>query len=241
MAESRYIKTAAEIEAEVALHYAEAAAKNNEARKLAAEAMTAECHATAAALDLEKKKEAREVELASDRYAHLYRFTTQVSDKSVPDCINVLSAWARITPGCPIEIVFNSPGGNVIDGMALFDFLKGLEHSGHHLTTTALGIAASMAGILMQAGQTRRMGKEAWVLIHQGSFGASGSYGSVEDTVEWVKKIQERILDIFATRVAQSNASHPMSRAQIKRNWERKDWWLSSADCLKFGFVDEVL
>jgi ATP-dependent protease ClpP protease subunit len=94
-------------------------------------------------------------------------------------------------------------------------------------------MAASMAGILLQAGDERVMGKETWVLLHEASFLAAGKIGEVDDTVEWVKKVQKRILAIFAGR---SN----LSRSQIERRWKRKDWWLSSTDCLKHGFVDKV-
>ena len=51
--------------------------------------------------------------------------------------------------------------------------------------------------------------------------------------MEWVKKIQKRILNIFAER-------SKMTARQIERKWHRKDWWLSSDDCLRLGFVDEV-
>ena len=55
-----------------------------------------------------------------------------------------------------------------------------------------------MAGILLQAGDIRIMGAESWLMIHEISFGASGKIGEIEDTVEWVKKIQERVVKIFA-------------------------------------------
>src|SRR5574341_658348 len=117
--------------------------------------------------------------------------------------------------------------------MALWDFLLELRQRGHKLTTVARGYAASMAGILLQAGDERVIGPESWLLIHEASFGVVGSYGEVEDRVEWVKKIQARILDIFASR-------SKLSRSQIKRRWHRKDWWLDSDEALKLGFVDRI-
>ena len=70
-------------------------------------------------------------------------------------------------------------------------------------------------------------------MIHEASFGSSGKTSEVEDRVEWVKRVQERILDIFAAR------SHMTKRA-IKTKWARKDWWLSSDEALKAGFVDAI-
>jgi ATP-dependent Clp protease protease subunit len=147
--------------------------------------------------------------------------------------MHVLTEWSRKEPGCPIEIRFNSPGGSVIDGMAFWDFLMSLKRDGHHLTTVAIGYAASMAGILLQAGDTRVMYAESWLMIHEVSFGARGKIGDIEDTVEWVKKIQARVIDIFAERSR-------LSKAQIKRNWARKDWWLDARESLRDGFIDEI-
>ena len=181
---------------------------------------------------------------AEDEFQHVWYFGEQVSDASVGRCMASLDLWDRLDPTCEITIYFNSPGGDVIAGMALFDHIQMLRRKGHKFTTIAEGVAASMAGILLQAGDHRIMGAETWVLIHEAAFGTSGKTFQVEDRVEWVKRVQERILDIFATRARQAGevgtASKPMTRAQLKKNWDRKDWWLSSDDCLKGGIVDEV-
>jgi ATP-dependent protease ClpP protease subunit len=94
-------------------------------------------------------------------------------------------------------------------------------------------MAASMAGILLQAGDTRVMAKESWLMIHEASFGASGKIGDVEDTVEWVKMVQERILSIFSERSG-------LTKAFLKKNWQRKNWWISSDYALKLNLIDEV-
>ena len=236
MPEYKETRTQLEIDADIALKNADLIIKELEAeglrataRETLAKALKAEAEGEAYSIELEKKRESRQAEKANDHYFRIYHFSQPVSEKSVEACMDRLTLWDRIDPECPIEVVFNSPGGSVVDGMALFDFLREMSRKGHHVTTTAMGIAASMAGILLQAGDTRRIGNEAWVLIHQASFAA------------WVKKVQERILDIFAEKCATSGAEKPYTRAQLKKNWERKDWWLSSGECLKHGVVDEVL
>ena len=184
-------------------------------------------------LSLAKEQRAEETELATDKFHHIYIYDSVVSDQSVEKCMLQLTQWMRRDPGCAIEIIFYSPGGAIVAGMALYDFIQRVRRAGHHVTTMALGMAASMAGILLQAGDERVMGKEAWVLIHEASFGAQGKIGEVEDTVEWVKKVQKRILKIFAERCT-------LTETQIARRWKRTDWWLSSDDCLRLKFVDRV-
>ena len=117
--------------------------------------------------------------------------------------------------------------------MAFFDYLQDLKANGHKLTTVAQGMAASMAGILLQAGDVRVIGHESYLLIHQVQAGMMGSFGDLQDRMKWLEIVQDRILDIFATR-------SKMPRAKIKVNWTRTDWWIDSAKALEYGFVDEV-
>ena len=198
-------------------------------------AMARQAEATAEMAERAADANRREYDftLAGDTYNHVYQFSSEVTSGSVASCIDKLSRWARMEPGCDIEVIFNSPGGSVIPGMALFDYLVDLRHKGHKLTTVALGHAASMAGILLQAGTHRVMGPESWLLIHEISFMAIGKIGEVEDTTDWAKRICERVVQIFAER-------SKMAATEIELRWKRKDWWLSSNECLTLGLVDEV-
>ena len=94
-------------------------------------------------------------------------------------------------------------------------------------------MAASMAGILLQAGGTRWIGHQAWMMIHRAAFGAIGKTYEVEDEVKLVKRIEDRCVDIFVSRSR-------LTKLKIKRNWDRKDWWIDADECLELGLVDEV-
>lgn len=212
---------------------AEAESLRAEARKKTAEALVAETNAKKASFDLLKAEYEESKRLASDEFHHIYRFRGQVDGSTVGKCLAQLSTWHRLDPKSDIEIVFSSPGGSILDGFELFDYIQFLKQEGHYVVTSTQGMAASMAGVLLQAGNKRVMGKSAWLLIHEASFGTGGSVGQVEDTVEWVKMMQDRILDIFAERSV-------MSRRDIRKNWTRKDWWMGAETALKHGFVDEL-
>lgn len=189
---------------------------------------------------------------AQDKYNHTYRFYGVIDESAVRLAIDELTIWDRIDPACPIELIFNSPGGSIIDGMDLFDFIQELRRKGHHVTTAARGYAASMGGILLQAGDSREVGREAYVLIHQPSAGIIGKIGDIKDEMVFLDKMCDRIVNIFASRAAiagaNGTASHPLTRDQIANGdvskripgWERKDWWLDSDECLKYGLVDSV-
>lgn len=219
-----------------------------QARKAIAEAEKAEAGARAARANAEGtehnlmigRREWAEL-MASDPYNNVYRFTGTVEDKTVEQAIRILSIWSRTKPGESIRLVFQSPGGSVVPGLALFDFLGELREQGHHLTTVTRGYAASMAGILLQAGDVRVIGKESWILIHEISASAMGSFGELSDRMDWLEKVQGRILDIFAERAKTAmGTDKPITRSALKKNWTRKDWWISSDEALKLGIVDEI-
>lgn len=220
---------------EAAKLIAEADAASAAAEKARAEARKASADARRAELELGKAFRAEAAELSKDEHHHVYRFIGTVTTASVAACISKLNEWHRQQPGCDIEIVFTSPGGSVIDGFVLFDYVRGLSAAGHTVTVGVLGIAASMAGILLQMGDHRWVGREGWIMIHRAAFGAQGKTFEIEDEVEWVRRVEARILDIFVTR-----SGGLLTAAKIKRNWDRKDWWLASDQALALGIVDEV-
>lgn len=233
-------RTKKEVEADIAVKVAEARKTEAEALKTELECKRAEIDLKRAQDDyqikhmtLEKELERRVKDKAQDDENFLYRFNGEVSGSTVRGCIQKLTEWHRISPKCNIEIIFSSPGGSIIDGFELFDHIQQLRNEGHHITTGTLGYAASMAGILLQAGDTRWVGQQAWIMIHRAAFGAYGKTFEIEDEVKFIKRIEERILDIFTSR-------SKLTTNKIKRNWERKDWWISAEEAVDLKLVDEV-
>ena len=233
MSEVKDTRSKKEIAADILLKESEAALKAAEALKIKAEAQKAQYEAHESELRYHEARLKYDRQAAEDDRNHLYRFDGEVTAGSVKSCMKKLTEWSRLSPGCNIEIVFSSPGGNIIDGFELFDFIQGLRAKGHHITTGSLGYAASMAGILLMAGDTRWIGHQSWMMIHRAAFGAYGKTFEIEDEVKFVRRIEARILDIFTLRSG-------LTKLKIKRNWDRKDWWISADECLELQLVDEI-
>ena len=204
-----------------------------EVKKIEADTRRAEAEALKSEIEAKKVYGDYEKIIYSDDYNHIYRFSKDVNELSVRSCMTKLTEWHRRDPQCAIEVIFSSPGGSIIDGFELFDFLQDLRHQGHHITTGSLGMAASMAGVLLQAGDTRWIGHQSWMMIHRAAFGAIGKTYEIEDEVELVKRIENRILDIFTSRSR-------LSQAQLRKNWDRKDWWIDADECKKLKLVDDI-
>jgi ATP-dependent Clp endopeptidase proteolytic subunit ClpP len=190
--------------------------------------------ATMAELDLAKKQREIGRELASAEESMTYTFYDGVTEDSVKPCLAELAKWSRRFPGKPITFVLNSPGGSVIAGLGLFDYINKLRADGHYVTVVVLGMAASMGGILLQAGDKRIVGKYAHVLIHEVSSGTSGNIQKMDDALNFSKTLWAQLSEILAKRST-------MTVAQVRKRALRTDWWLTSDQAVELGFADEVL
>src|SRR3990167_1746948 len=181
------------------------------------------------------------VRTAGDLYHHVHYVAEPVDTKSIDRCMERLIYWNRTDPGCNIEIVFTSPGGSVVDALVLYDFIQQLKREGHYVTTHTLGMAASIASVLLQAGSKRTMAKEAWMLIHELQAGGSGKSSEMEDELRFYKRIQARFVNLYMEGVERAKSSGtattPLTKKALLAAWNHKDFWLSSDECLAAGLV----
>lgn len=164
----------------------------------------------------------------------VYSLDTTVDKRSISKAIDTVDQWSRRFPGAPITIKINSPGGSVFEGLALYDRLRALSALGHHITTVSYGLAASMGGILLQAGDTRLVAPNAWFLIHEVSTITWGNTSEIEDQIEFTRRLQDQLLEILASR-------SKLSKAKIAKKWKKTDWWLDAKETVSLGFADGFL
>lgn len=172
--------------------------------------------------------------IATNDQNRVLDFLGNTSTANVENAISKLSRWRRQSKD-PITIRISSPGGNVIDGLALYDYILGLRQEGIEVTTCVLGMAASMAGVLLQAGSEgcRVVGPNAHVMIHEVGGGAAGKISEVEDETKFLKRLNERLWEILSRR-------SQMTVKQIAVRAARRDWWLTAEDCVTQGFADRI-
>ena len=90
----------------------------------------------------------------------------EVNAQSVSELIAQLTLLAAEDPTLPITMVINSPGGSIRDGLVLIDVMRSLPCT---VQTISLGIAASMAGVILAAGTAghRYVSPNSYVMLHQ--------------------------------------------------------------------------
>lgn len=215
------------------LQLAEARKATAEAEKLEAERDRLRTETEMYALKVRAENTIQKYDKSADMYLRVIHFDSDVCFESVAQSRRMLQYFHEVDPTCDITIIFNSPGGDVIEGLAFWDYLTELKRT-HKITTVCRGMAASMAGVLMQAGDHRVMGRESFMLIHEGSMRIAGSKGEIKDYMELSDMITKRLLEILSSK---SN----LTEDEIVAKWDRKNWWLDANTALSLGFVDEVI
>jgi len=132
----------------------------------------------------------------------------------------------------PITLYLNSPGGSIVDGMAIYDVIRRSSAPVHCVVT---GMAASMGAVILSgcAKGHRRILAHGEVLLHQPLGGARGQATDVEISAKRILKMKETLLKVLA-----ANCGQPFEK--VTEDCDR-DYWLDAEDAKAYGIVDEVL
>jgi len=131
-----------------------------------------------------------------------------------------------------IQIYINSPGGSVYAGLGIYDTMQFIKPD---VATICTGIAASMAAVLLCAGQKgKRSGlRHSRVMIHQPMSGAQGQASDIEIAAQEVVKLRDELYEIIGTHTGQSFD-------KIYQDSDR-DFWMKAKEALDYGMIDEIL
>ncbi|MDR1884463.1 MAG: ATP-dependent Clp endopeptidase proteolytic subunit ClpP [Prevotella sp.] len=134
--------------------------------------------------------------------------------------------------GKDISIYINSPGGSVYAGYGIYDTIQFINSN---VSTICTGIAASMAAVLLVAGEKgkRFALKHSRVMIHQPLGGAQGQASDIEITAREIGKIKKELYTIIS-----GHSGQPFDK--VEKDSDR-DYWMTAAEAKDYGMVDEVL
>src|SRR6187549_1906583 len=131
-----------------------------------------------------------------------------------------------------IQIYMNSPGGSVYAGLGIYDTMQFIQPN---IATICTGMAASMAAVLMCAGDKGKRAalKHARIMIHQPMGGAEGQASDIEITAREIQKLKKELYEIIASHSGQ----------EYDRVWadSDRDHWMTAEEAKEYGMIDEVL
>lgn len=136
------------------------------------------------------------------------------------------------SPGDPISMYINSPGGEVYSGLGILDTMKFIQSPVH---TICVGMAASMASVLLAGGEPghRHALPNSIVMIHQPSSGVQGQQTEIQIVADETRRIRELINGLLADYTGKS-------LDEVNRDTER-DNYLTARQALDYGLVDSII
>jgi ATP-dependent Clp protease protease subunit len=135
-------------------------------------------------------------------------------------------------PDKEIFFYLNSPGGHVSSGMAIYDTMQYIKSP---ISTVCMGQAASMAALLLAAGQKgkRCALPHARILIHQPLGGFQGQATDIDIQAKEILRLKDELNRILAQLTGK-----PLSK--IINDTER-DYFMTSEQAKEYGLIDEII
>ena len=131
-----------------------------------------------------------------------------------------------------ISIYINSPGGGVYAGLGMYDTMQFIKPE---IATICTGMAASMAAVLMCAGEKGKRSAlpHSRIMIHQPMGGTQGQASDIEITAREILKLKDELYKIIA--------KHSGQKLDKVNNDSDRDYWMKADEALKYGMIDEIL
>jgi ATP-dependent Clp endopeptidase proteolytic subunit ClpP len=162
----------------------------------------------------------------TEQYADVYLYD-EVGNYGVSakDFVNDL----KLLKGRDIYLHINCVGGEVFDGMAIYNTLK--KYKGK-VTAYIEGIAASMGSIIPLAADEIIMSENSLYMIHNAWGGAMGEADDMRKTATLLDKLSSEIANIYTKKTGL-----PLSQIEDMMDEET---WFNSEEALEYGFIDRI-
>ena len=136
----------------------------------------------------------------------------------------------RAMNGADVTVNINSPGGDMFEGLAIYNLLR--EYEGH-VTVKVLGIAASAASIIAMAGDDIQIGRGAFLMIHNCWVYAMGNRHDFAELVQSLEPFDTAMADIYAARSG-------LDIAAVQKLMDGESY-IGGSDAVAKGLADSLL
>jgi ATP-dependent Clp protease, protease subunit len=158
-------------------------------------------------------------------------FFDEINAYSVSEALRLLQAIGSEFPKEPIQIILNSCGGSVYDGLCLYDYLESVKNP---IIIIGTGLVASMAVIILLAGDERYLTKNARLMVHQIATHVEGKVNDVKIDYDETKELEKICNEIIANKIG---SSIKKIASEIKIG----DKYLSANEALEKGYIHGVI
>ncbi|MEL6707619.1 MAG: head maturation protease, ClpP-related [Pseudomonadota bacterium] len=141
-----------------------------------------------------------------------------------------VSSQLRAIGDRPVEVHLNSPGGDMFEGIAIYNVLR--EHP-QEVHVKIMGIAASAASVLAMAGDRVEIGAASFIMIHNCWVMAVGNRHDMQEVVSYLEPFDQAMAELYAQRTG-------LELSQV-RDWMDAETYMSGSTAVERGFADDIL
>lgn len=143
----------------------------------------------------------------------------------------------------PVTVHLHTCGGVVEEGFAIYDTVRSMPY---HVTMISYTHARSASSIVLQAADHRILLPSSYFMFHYGTLYMDGDAKSVYSTLEFSRKQDDRMLDIYVASLKESQMFVGVPEADIRKHIiaqmdKKNDVYLTAEEAVRWGFADEVL
>jgi len=131
-----------------------------------------------------------------------------------------------------IQILLSTYGGNVYDGLSLYDAIK---NSKTDVDITCFGKIMSMGIVILLAAKTRKAYRNTTFMIHELTSGVIGKLADMEESIDEAKRINRVLFDIIEK---ETKITHSWLKEIYKK---KKDWYFTAEEALEIGLITEII
>lgn len=141
-----------------------------------------------------------------------------------------VAAQLRAIGDRPVEVQINSPGGDMFEGIAVYNVLR--EHP-QEITVKVMGMAASAASLIAMAGDRIEIGVSSFLMIHNCWVMAMGNRRDMQDVADWLAPFDQAMVDLYALRTGED--------AKAIAKMMDDETWMSGSTAIAKNFADALL
>lgn len=130
----------------------------------------------------------------------------------------------------PVTVNLNSPGGDMFEGLAIYNLLR--EHKGE-VTIKVLGLAASAGSVIAMAGDKVQIARAGFFMVHNSWVVAMGNRLDLRDIADWLEPFDAAMADIYSARTGMD--------AKAAAKLLDAESWIGGSAAVEQGFADELL
>lgn len=141
-----------------------------------------------------------------------------------------IAAALRSIGGADVTVNINSPGGDMFEGLAIYNLLR--EYKGA-VTVKVLGLAASAASVIAMAGDEVQVARAGFLMIHNAWVLAVGNRNDLREVADTLEPFDRAMADIYSARTGEDHAA--------MQKLMDSETWLGGSEAIEKGFADALL